>query len=128
MKTETGQETTTAELLPCPFCGQKTNLTLREKSAAVYPFQHLSYVHCAMCGGMMTTGFDAAEAKKRWNTRVVTPVPKLNIRCDFSDGLVRGSRYLTVVGVEVEDDGSLTAVTDHWSMTSTPATKEGTPS
>jgi hypothetical protein len=40
-------------------------------------------------------------------------LPRLNIRCEYSDGVVHGSTYLNVVRVEKEDDGSLTAVTDH---------------
>jgi len=41
-------------------------------------------------------------------------LPKLNIRCECSDGIVQGSTYLNVVKVEQEDDGSFTAVTDYW--------------
>ena len=41
-------------------------------------------------------------------------LPRLNIRCDCSDGTVHGSTNLNVVRVEQEDDGSFTAVTDHW--------------
>lgn len=42
-------------------------------------------------------------------------VPKVNIRCVTQDGY--GSTYLTVIRVETEDDGSFTAVTNHWSAT-----------
>ena len=40
--------------------------------------------------------------------------PKLNIRCETTDGMLTGTTYLNVVRVEPEDDGSFTAVTDHW--------------
>ena len=40
--------------------------------------------------------------------------PRLNIRCEYNDGIVSGSTYLNVIRVEAEDDGSFTAVTDHW--------------
>ena len=38
------------------------------------------------------------------------PLPKMNVRCDFTDGPVYGSTYLRVDHVELEDDGSYTAV------------------
>lgn len=41
-------------------------------------------------------------------------IPRLNIRCETTDGHVTGSTYLNVIRVEAEDDGSFTAVTDHW--------------
>lgn len=41
-------------------------------------------------------------------------IPRLNIRCETTNGHVTGSTYLNVVRVEAEDDGSFTAVTDHW--------------
>ncbi len=41
-------------------------------------------------------------------------LPKINIACEvISNGAV-GSTYLNVVRVEQEDDGSFTAITDHW--------------
>lgn len=40
-------------------------------------------------------------------------VPAINIRCERSDGATR-SAYLNPVRVELEDDGALTVVTDHW--------------
>jgi hypothetical protein len=40
--------------------------------------------------------------------------PTINVKCETSDGIVHGSTYLNVTRVEREDDGSLTAVTDHW--------------
>jgi hypothetical protein len=41
-------------------------------------------------------------------------LPRVNIRCECSDGIVHGSTSLNVVRVEQEDDGTFTAVTDHW--------------
>jgi hypothetical protein len=41
-------------------------------------------------------------------------LPKLNIRCETRDGLVHGTTRPNVIRVEQEDDGSYTAVTDHW--------------
>ena len=41
-------------------------------------------------------------------------LPRINIRCECHDGKIRGTTYLKVVRVEQEDDGSFTAVTDHW--------------
>ena len=38
------------------------------------------------------------------------PLPRINIRGDFTDGPVYGSMYLPVDHVELEDDGSYTAV------------------
>ena len=45
----------------------------------------------------------------------VCPPPKVNIRCEVKcdDGAI-GSTTLDVIRVEQEDDGSYTAVTDHW--------------
>lgn len=40
--------------------------------------------------------------------------PKINIRCETTDGEVSGSTGLNVLRVEREDDGSFTAVTDYW--------------
>ena len=41
-------------------------------------------------------------------------VPTVNIKCEYRDGIVTGTTSLRVVRVEAEDDGSFTAVTDHW--------------
>lgn len=48
-------------------------------------------------------------------------VPRLSIRCETSDGIAHGVNYLNVVRVEQEDDGSYTAVTDHWPFLRSPA-------
>lgn len=40
--------------------------------------------------------------------------PRINIRCETSDGVVTGSTSLNVLRIEAEDDGSWTAITDHW--------------
>ena len=43
------------------------------------------------------------------------PLPRINIRCDFTVGSAYGSTYLRVDHVELEDDGSYTAVVaDYW--------------
>jgi len=42
------------------------------------------------------------------------PMPKLNIRCEINDGVAHGTTLLNVIRVEQEDDGSFTAVTNHW--------------
>lgn len=53
------------------------------------------------------------------NAALRTPsVPKLNIRCETEDQI--GATYLDVVRVEAEDDGSFTAVTNHWPVSSVP--------
>ena len=41
-------------------------------------------------------------------------LPRLNVRCECHEGIIHGSTYLNVIRVEEEDDGSFTAVTDHW--------------
>jgi hypothetical protein len=43
-------------------------------------------------------------------------IPKINIRCECTENGITGTTYLNVTGVEREDDGSFTAVTDHWPM------------
>lgn len=40
--------------------------------------------------------------------------PKINILCETKSSGITGSTYLNVVRVDPEDDGSWTAVTDHW--------------
>jgi hypothetical protein len=41
-------------------------------------------------------------------------LPRVNIRCETTgDGIV-GTTYLDVIRVEREDDGTITAVTNHW--------------
>lgn len=52
-------------------------------------------------------------------------VPRINIRCETSDGVVKGSTSLNVVRVEAEDDGSWTAVTDHWPAPTEPVRNVG---
>lgn len=52
--------------------------------------------------------------------------PEVRIRCETESGGLKGSTYLNVIRVEVEDDGSLTAVTDHWS-TQAPAVAHAAP-
>lgn len=42
------------------------------------------------------------------------PVPRVNIECETSDGYIIGTTSLPVIRVELEDDGSYTAVTDYW--------------
>lgn len=41
-------------------------------------------------------------------------LPKVNIRCQTTSDGITGTTYLNVIAVEQEDDGSITAVTDHW--------------
>lgn len=41
-------------------------------------------------------------------------VPKVNIKCETDNGFITGTTTLNVIRVEREDDGSFTAVTDHW--------------
>ncbi len=40
--------------------------------------------------------------------------PGINIKCETNDGMGMGTTNLNVIRVEKEDDGSFTAVTDHW--------------
>ena len=46
------------------------------------------------------------------------PLPKINIKCvvehDNKGVELQGTTYLKVIKVEQEDDGSFTAITDHW--------------
>lgn len=54
-------------------------------------------------------------------------VPDIYINCETSDGVVTGCTSLNVVRVDLNDDGSFTAVTDHWPLrgASPPATDVG---
>lgn len=54
------------------------------------------------------------EYLRRRNQRLEERTPKVNIRCETVCGDVTGTTTLDVVRVEREDDGSFTAVTDHW--------------
>lgn len=45
-------------------------------------------------------------------------LPKLNIKCETTEGTITGTTYLNVVRVEAQDDNSFTAVTDFWPSTS----------
>jgi hypothetical protein len=45
-------------------------------------------------------------------------LPEINIRCETTSDGIQGMTTLNVVRVEAEDDGSFTAVTDHWPATS----------
>ena len=40
--------------------------------------------------------------------------PVLHIKCETTDGVVTGTTGLNVIRVEANEDGSFTAVTDHW--------------
>lgn len=40
--------------------------------------------------------------------------PRINIKCEVVDNGIIGTTTLNVVRVDPEDDGSFTAVTDHW--------------
>lgn len=40
--------------------------------------------------------------------------PKINIRCETKSDWLIGTTTLNVIRVEREDDGSFTAVTNHW--------------
>ena len=42
------------------------------------------------------------------------PLPRINVKCETVDNGITGTAFLKVVRVEQEDDGSLTAVIDHW--------------
>lgn len=53
----------------------------------------------------------------------MTETPKLNIRCETTDGVLTGTTYLDVIRVEPEDDGSFTAVTSHWPLDSEAANR-----
>ena len=73
-----------------------------------------------LAGNGMLSGETEASVL-RWSSGVLQSkaetnkaLPKLNIRCECSDGTVHGSTYLNVIRVDEEDDGSFTAVTDHW--------------
>lgn len=49
---------------------------------------------------------------------VIAPiVPRLNIKCETIGEGLAGTTFLNVVRVEQEEDGSFTAVTDHWPHT-----------
>jgi len=52
------------------------------------------------------------EAEKSWDLLKKTPVVHITCECK-ADGVI-GSTSLNVIRVERQDDGSLTAVTDHW--------------
>lgn len=58
----------------------------------------------------------ACPNNREWDTDEPpsSVLPKINIRCECHDGVVHGSTNLNVIRVEEEDDGSFTAVTDHW--------------
>ena len=49
--------------------------------------------------------------------------PVVYIKCETESDKVVGTTSLNVVRVERNDDGSLTAVTDHWPAPSSPVTK-----
>lgn len=54
-------------------------------------------------------GLEYERITPQWDT------PKINIRCEIkSEYGVSGTTRLNVVRVEMEDDGSFTAVTDYW--------------
>lgn len=57
-------------------------------------------LNCPACGGSGHVD-DAA-------------LPKVNIVCETRTDAVAGSMSLNVIRVEREDDGSVTAITDHW--------------
>lgn len=42
------------------------------------------------------------------------PFPRINVKCETVNDGITGSAFLKVIRVEQEDDGSLTAVIDHW--------------
>lgn len=42
------------------------------------------------------------------------PLPRINVKCETTDNGITGAAFLKVIRVEQEDDGSLTAVIDHW--------------
>ena len=42
------------------------------------------------------------------------PLPRINVKCETVDNGITGTAFLKVIRVEQEDDGSLTAVIDHW--------------
>lgn len=57
-------------------------------------------------------------AWKAWEqailSRAAPSVPTINIKCETRSNEVIGTATLNVLRVEAEDDGSFTAVTDHW--------------
>jgi len=92
---------------------------------ADYPHSYLCFAHggSAACEAMnRRLGFTCPKCTKPNDPAVArqspeaggSALPRINIRCEYSEGLVHGSRYLKVIRVEPEDDGSFTAVTDHW--------------
>jgi hypothetical protein len=59
-----------------------------------------------------------------WTPPAAHPAPVLptvNVRCETTNGSLQGVTYLNVIRVELEDDGSLTAVTNHWPTCNQPA-------
>lgn len=49
-----------------------------------------------------------------WTHAGVQEAPTLHIKCEVTDGEVVGVTSLDVIRVETNDDGSFTAVTNHW--------------
>lgn len=60
----------------------------------------------------------SVEQREEWARHQVPVqsqvIPRLNIRCETTDGKITGTTSLPVIRVEVADDGSFTAVTDYW--------------
>lgn len=48
------------------------------------------------------------------DTGGTAPLPRINVKCKTVDNGIAGVAFLKVIQVEQEDDGSLTAVLDHW--------------
>jgi Lar family restriction alleviation protein len=73
------------ELLPCPFCGEATNLTMKEtelRRGYVYK------VMCEECGCSMTFKINKALAVSEWNRR--TPDKSQAKRIEALAGALRG--------------------------------------
>lgn len=62
------------------------------------------------------SGFDVfvKELSRALSAQAAQGEPKVNIKAETCSNGVTGTTYLNVVRIEVEDDGSLTAVTDAW--------------
>ena len=74
---ERAHETTTAEPLPCPFCGapnparHPNDLTTNGSCVGV-PKSDAFYVHCDECGAEGPVGDDEPESVANWNARALT--------------------------------------------------------
>lgn len=54
------------------------------------------------------------DLKRMINGLPPLAAPAIQIKCETRDGVLVGTTSLPVVRVDIEDDGSYTAVTDYW--------------